>query len=192
MMTKKRTPTFGLALYAVVLPLVFLLLMAFSTKNHLQIHTKRDVGSFIEIPIVNDLIQQPSFGLPIDKKNNFSMVSGYGERMHPTLKVMRKHTGIDLNANEGIPVVSAEGGVVTKAELKGPWGNIVIIRHDETFSTSYSHLKSMKVSVGDKIEKGQLIGQVGHTGMSSKDHLHFEILKDGKAIDPIGLLPAIQ
>jgi murein DD-endopeptidase MepM/ murein hydrolase activator NlpD len=105
---------------------------------------------------------------------------------------MRLHTGIDLVAEEGVPVVSTEDGIVIRAQLAHAWGNIIVVKHDDTYSTSYSHLKSMDVKEGDKVRKGQVIGLVGHTGLSSKDHLHFELLKDGEAIDPISYLPQIR
>lgn len=133
-----------------------------------------------------------TLGLPIDKKDSFLLESGYGERQHPVLGVKRLHTGIDLVAEEGVPVVATEEGVVIRAELAEAWGNIIVIQHQGAYSTSYSHLKSMLVKQGDKVKKGKEIGLVGHTGMSIKNHLHFELLKDGEAIDPIDYLPEIK
>lgn len=177
MLTKKRTPIYGLMTYTIVLPIIVCLLVAFSPRKHFQ-----GLDSFQE-PI--------SLCLPIDKKNSFSFESGYGERQHPVLGVMRLHTGIDLVAEEGIPVVSTQAGMVVKAQLDGDWGNIIVVQHDDTYSTAYSHLKSMDVKVGDKVQKGQEIGLVGHTGLSTKNHLHFELLKNGEAVDPINYLPKL-
>src|SRR5690606_35652902 len=126
------------------------------------------------------------------KEYNFSLASGYGERMHPVLGVKRLHTGIDLVAPEGVPVIASEAGVVTKAQLAHAWGNIIVVQHDDMYSTSYSHLKSMSVKVGDKVQKGEVIGLVGHTGLSSKDHLHFELHENGVAIDPVSHLPQFK
>jgi len=67
--------------------------------------------------------------------------------------------------------------------------NYVIIQHNETFSTFYSHLKNISVQVGDKLEKGQIIGYVGKTGLATGPHLHYEVLKDGKNVNPIDYLP---
>ncbi len=182
MLTKKRTSVFGLTTYPIVLPIIIFLLMAFSPQQHFQLKTQGEIGSN----------QQPvSLGLPIEA-NNFLFESGYGERLHPVLGVMRLHTGIDLIAKEGVPVVSAEEGVVIKAQMAEAWGNIIIVQHDGAYSTSYSHLKSMNVKEGDRVKKGQVIGAVGNTGMSSKYHLHFELLKNAKAIDPIAFLPKIK
>lgn len=182
MLTKKRTSFYGLSLYTVVLPLIICLLMAFSPKKHFQI-IKSDGNDSLQ--------EQITLSLPIDKKN-FLMESGYGERLHPVLGVMRLHTGIDLAAKEGVPVTATQDGVVVKAELADAWGNIIVIQHAGAYSTSYSHLKSMNVKEGDKVQKGQEIGLVGHTGLSTKDHLHFELHQNGKAIDPIKYLPEIN
>jgi murein DD-endopeptidase MepM/ murein hydrolase activator NlpD len=183
MMTRRSTSVYGLAAYTIVLPFIVCLLMAFSPRRHFQIlnHDERD-----------SLQEQLSLCLPIDKKNGFLLESGYGERMHPILGVVRMHTGIDLSTEEGAPVVSTQEGIVVKAELVEDWGNIIIVQHDGGYSTSYSHLKSMNVKEGDKVQKGEKIGLVGHTGLSTKDHLHFELLKNGKAIDPIEYLPKIK
>lgn len=132
--------------------------------------------------------EEISLALPLSK-DRFTLSSGYGERMHPVLKKMRMHTGIDMIAKEGVPVFAAQEGVVVKAEMAHAWGNLIVIKHNDIYSTSYSHMKLMNVKVGDKVRNGQVIGFVGHTGMSDKDHLHFELLKDEKAIDPARFLP---
>lgn len=183
MMTKKSTSLFGLATYTTVLPILISLLMAFSTrKDFVDIyHGEIDPG---QDPI--------SLGLPIAEKNNFLLESGFGERLHPVLKEKRMHTGVDLIAEEGVPVVSAEEGVVIKAQMAGAWGNLIEVQHDDTYSTAYAHMKSMDVKVGDKVKKGQLIGLVGNTGLSSRYHLHFELHKKGVPIDPINYLPQMK
>lgn len=183
MLTKKGTSVYRSPAYIIALPIIICLLMAFSSRRDFMIIESGH----------NHSIQEPiSIGLPIDKKNNFLLESGYGERLHPVLNVMRLHTGIDLVADEGVPVIAAEEGVVVMAELAQSWGNIVIIQHGDQYSTSYSHLKKMDVKEGDKVKKGQVIGQVGHTGLSTKNHLHFELLRNAKAIDPINYLPEIK
>ncbi len=182
MLTKRRTARFGLVLYTTILPILICLLMAFSTREDFaDIHHK--VMGSVQEPII--------LGLPIDE-NNFSLESGFGERLHPVLKEKRLHTGIDLIAEEGVPVVSAQEGVVIKALLAGAWGNLIEVQHDDTYSTAYSHMKSIDVKVGDNVKKGQLIGLVGNTGLSSRHHLHFELHKRGVAIDPIGYLPRMK
>ncbi|MBL7872803.1 MAG: M23 family metallopeptidase [Cyclobacteriaceae bacterium] len=182
MLTKTKTSVYRSTAYLLVLPIIICLLMAFSSRKDFQVieHGEQD---FVQEPI--------ALGMPIDK-NNFLLESGYGERLHPVLNVMRLHTGIDLAAEEGIPVVASEEGLVIKAKMADAWGNIIVVQHDGLYSTSYSHLKRMDVKEGDKVKKGQVIGQVGHTGLSTKNHLHFELLKNAEAIDPINFLPKIK
>lgn len=183
MLTKKRTSIYGLATYTIVLPIIVCLLMAFSPRKHFQIVKHSEIDSIQE---------ELSLSLPIDERNKFSFGSGYGDRIHPIFGVLRLHTGIDLFAEGGVPVVSTQAGVVIKAELSHAWGNLIVVQHDGTYSTSYSHLKSMNVKEGDKVQEGQEIGLVGNTGLSTRDHLHFELLKNGVAIDPLKYLPEIK
>lgn len=183
MLTKKRSTKYGLAAYTILLPIIITLIMAFSPQKPFQI---------IEQAGKESMQEQISLCLPIDSKNNFSLGDGYGERLHPVLGAMRLHTGIDLFAEEGVPVVSTQDGVVTKAQLADAWGNIIVVQHNDTYTTSYSHLKSMNVKEGDKVQKGQQIGLVGHTGLSTKNHLHFELHKNGAAMDPIKSLPQVR
>lgn len=183
MMTKKSTSQYELAKYATVFPILICLLMAFSPKK-----------VFLDIDhSVLMVSQEPiSLGLPIEEKNSFLLESGFGERLHPVLKEKRLHTGIDLIAAEGVPVISSEEGIVLKAQMAGAWGNLIVVQHDDMYSTAYSHMKSMDVKVGDKVKKGQLIGLVGNTGLSSRHHLHFELHKNGVPIDPISYLPQMK
>jgi hypothetical protein len=183
MLTKKRTSPHGLAAYTLVLPVIICVMMAFSPKKSFQITGKNGM----------DTIQEKiSLYLPLDKKSISLLGEGYGDRLHPVLGEMRLHTGVDFFAEEGVPVVSTENGVVVKAQMAEAWGNLIVVQHDDTYSTSYSHLNSMSVKKGDKVQKGQQIGSVGHTGLSTKNHLHFELHKNGVAIDPITYLPAVK
>jgi murein DD-endopeptidase MepM/ murein hydrolase activator NlpD len=182
MLTRKRTPFFVSVSYATVLPIILFGLTAFSSKD---LPTERHG----QIQITGDPF---SLAMPIEKGNTYALESGYGKRVHPTLGVERLHTGIDLVAESGVPVVSAEGGTVVKAQFLKSWGNIIVVRHNDTYATSYSHLKSISVREGDEVRKGQVIGAVGNTGLSVKSHLHFEVLRNGKAVDPVGYLPEIR
>lgn len=85
--------------------------------------------------------------------------------------------------------VSTADGTVAEAKFDTQRGNYIIINHSETFSTLYSHLKSISVQVGDKVEKAQTIGYIGNTGKSTAPHLHYEVFKDGKNVNPGDYLP---
>jgi murein DD-endopeptidase MepM/ murein hydrolase activator NlpD len=115
---------------------------------------------------------------------------GYGYRIHPATKENKLHRGIDFILAEGEPVTATADGVVVNVVNDEYRGIYVTIKHDDVYSTSYSHLKSAVVKVRDRIKQKQLIGYVGSTGkVSSGPHLHYEVLKDGKNVDPADYLP---
>lgn len=121
---------------------------------------------------------------PID--GNFKVNSGFGKRMHPLNWRERFHSGIDFKAPIGTPVLAtADGEVVISKTNKGGYGKHIVIQHDEEFKTLYSHLSELKVKVGDKIKRGEVIGLVGSTGTSVRPHLHYEVIKAGKKVDPV-------
>lgn len=98
------------------------------------------------------------------------------------------HTGVDFAAPEGTAVRASASGVVTFAGRQGGYGLRVVIRHDEDTETTYSHLSTISVSVGQRVTQGQIIGEVGSTGNSSGPHLHFEVVEDGVKINPATVL----
>jgi len=112
-------------------------------------------------------------------------------RMHPVLGVARLHTGIDFQSPEGEIVKSTADGIVIENTFDANRGQFVLIKHGDPFSTSYSHLQSATVKVGDEVKTGQTIGYVGNTGLSKGVHLHYEVLKNGEAVDPKDYLPKL-
>ena len=118
-------------------------------------------------------------------KGNFTINSGFGFRVHPVLKVKKHHDGVDFSAPAGTTVYATSNGVVIKAEMnKGGYGNHIIIQHDQYFQTLYAQLSKMDVKVGQEVKKGEAIGAVGSSGMSTAPHLHYEVLKNGKHENP--------
>lgn len=118
-------------------------------------------------------------------KGDIHITSGFGMRMHPIQKVKKHHFGIDLKAKTGTPVHATSDGIVVKAEMQeGGYGQHIVIRHDEHYQSLYSQLSRMDVSVGQKVEKGDVIGAVGSSGASTAPHLHYEVIKDGKRVNP--------
>jgi murein DD-endopeptidase MepM/ murein hydrolase activator NlpD/beta-lactamase regulating signal transducer with metallopeptidase domain len=99
-----------------------------------------------------------------------------------------KHPALDIAAAEGTPVLAAAAGVVTATRWDDDYGNVVILDHGEGLSTFYSKLSSYQVEVGDEVDVGQPIGQVGQTGRATGPHLHFELRQDGTRINPLPLL----
>ncbi len=114
-----------------------------------------------------------------------TVVSYFGNRLHPILKTYRMHTGIDIDAKQGASIVAANSGTVIIAEWRGGYGNAVIIDHGGGITTLYGHASKLLVKKGQKVTKGQVIALVGSTGLSTGPHLHFEIRKNGEPVDPL-------
>jgi len=110
--------------------------------------------------------------------------SGYGERKDPITGSRRFHSGIDVAAQEGSAILAAASGTVVRAGRRGGYGNAVEIDNGSGISTLYGHASSIAVQEGDRVKAAQPIGSVGHTGRATGSHLHFEVRKDGKPIDP--------
>lgn len=111
--------------------------------------------------------------------------SPFGYRIHPVYKVKKMHHGIDIDAPGGATIVAANSGKVILAAWNGGYGNCVIIDHGDGIATLYGHQSKILVSVGDKLAKGDTVGKVGTTGVSTGDHLHFEVRVNGTAKDPM-------
>lgn len=112
------------------------------------------------------------------------ITSKFGLRTDPFKRTSSFHTGVDIRGKVGDPVFAAAEGTVIQAEYFGGYGNYIVIQHSDVYTTSYAHLSKIDVEVGDKINKGEIIGAVGSTGRSTGPHLHYEIIKNGKPIDP--------
>lgn len=123
---------------------------------------------------------------PVSNKDLNRMASGYGMRIHPVYKTLRMHTGMDFSAPTGTEVYATGSGTVVAVDrdYKG-YGNHIIIDHGYGYKTLYGHLSSFKVKVGQKINRGELIGLVGSTGTSTAPHVHYEVIKNGNPINPI-------
>ncbi len=112
--------------------------------------------------------------------------SGFGYRIHPVYKTRRMHTGVDVGAPRGTKIVAANGGTVLKAGYNsGGYGNYVVIDHGGGQTTLYAHMSKVLTSVGAVVGKGDTIGLVGSTGVSTGNHLHFEVRVNGSAQDPM-------
>ena len=113
--------------------------------------------------------------------------SGFGERRHPLLKIMRMHTGVDWAAPAGTPILAAGDGTVEQVGGKGGYGNYVRIRHANGYSTAYGHMSRYAdgVAPGVAVKQGQVIGYVGSTGMSTGPHCHFEVLVNNNFVNPM-------
>lgn len=115
------------------------------------------------------------------------ITSGFGTRVHPILRFARQHNGIDFGAGWGTPIQAAADGVISKAGWAGGYGRQVRIAHPGGLSTSYSHMSTIAAAAGSFVRRGEVIGYVGSSGLSTGPHLHYEVHRDGRAINPLGL-----
>lgn len=111
--------------------------------------------------------------------------SKFGMRVHPVTGVYKLHTGVDIPAPSGVPILAAEAGVVITASYQGAYGNCVIIDHGGSYSTLYGHMSRLGCSVGQTVSQGETIGYVGTTGYSTGNHLHFEVRVNGSPQNPL-------
>lgn len=144
-----------------------------------------------------DFIQNFPFVWPTLKSGIPRITSGYGFRPDPfNEKKLSYHAGIDIAGNPDDPVFATADGVVVEIGTWGPgqegqssdYGNFITVRHKYSFETRYAHLDKVLVTMGQHIKRGDKIGQLGNTGMATGYHLHYEIRKDGVAIDPMSFL----
>lgn len=113
-----------------------------------------------------------------------AITSGYGMRRHPILGYRRMHEGLDFRAAHGTPIYAVSDGRVTFAGRNGGHGNYVRLAHAGGLGTGYSHMSRIAVSNGQQVRRGQVIGYVGSTGLSTGPHLHYEMYRNGRPIDP--------
>lgn len=163
-----------------VLPFLGLFLFGFNTK---------EVVKFSEAPaskfFKNE--QTPTFVSPLKQEDIERITFGFGETN--TAAGVKFHNGIDLVGQAGKDVMASADGIVKIATQSEENGNYIVIDHNDGYSTKYLHLKDRKVAEGEKVKSGKTIGHVGNTGKSTGPHLHFEILKSNKALNPASFIP---
>lgn len=120
-------------------------------------------------------------------RGDVRFTSGFGFRMHPLLHIKKMHTGIDWAGAPGTPILAAGTGVIKEIGRKGGNGNYIRIRHANGYETAYSHMLKFAtgLSIGSKVNQGDVIGYIGTTGLSTGAHLHFEILVNSSFVDPM-------
>jgi len=123
---------------------------------------------------------------PISNKQLVALASGYGWRTHPIYKVKKLHSGIDFAASIGTPIYATADGVVADAKVQfSGYGKSVDIDHGFGYRTRYAHMHGFVVHKGQHVKRGDLIGYVGNTGLSTAPHLHYEVLLKGTQVDPV-------
>jgi murein DD-endopeptidase MepM/ murein hydrolase activator NlpD len=137
-----------------------------------------------DIDVLFDTMKNLPLGAPLEGKIN----SAFGYRKDPFRSRVGFHSGIDIDANQGDPIVATADGVVTKAGWQSSYGKVVVLSHKDGFETLYGHLSKITVEEGDEVKVGDVIGKAGSTGRSTGTHLHYEVMKDGKRVNPATFL----
>ena len=135
-----------------------------------------------------DEIYNTMKGIPVGTPLEGKLNSRFGYRKDPFRSKFGFHSGIDIDAKHGEPIVATADGTVSKASWHHSYGKTVILEHKDGFETLYGHLSAITVKEGQKVSVGEVIGKAGSTGRSTGTHLHYEVIKNGKRIDPANYL----
>ena len=123
---------------------------------------------------------------PVSNKNLSRMASGFGPRIDPIYKTKKFHAGMDFSAKTGTPIyATGNGKVIRVRKSRKGYGNHVKIDHGYGYITLYAHMQKYIVKKGQKVKRGEVIGYVGNTGKSVAPHLHYEVHKNGKKVNPV-------
>ena len=122
---------------------------------------------------------------PINNRDLTRIASGFGMRMHPIYKIIKMHQGMDFTAPVGTEIYATGDGVIEKVGWTGGYGKTIMINHGYGYKTRYAHCSKFKCKRGQKVKRGDLIGYVGNTGQSTGPHLHYEVFKNKKQINPV-------
>ncbi len=123
---------------------------------------------------------------PIANKQLIALASGFGLRIHPVYKVKKMHTGIDFAASIGTPIYATADGTVSNVSVRfSGYGKMVEIDHGFGYRTRYAHMHDFVVKKGQQVKRGDVIGYVGSTGLSTAPHLHYEVFINDQRVDPV-------
>jgi hypothetical protein len=182
MMTKPKSNRLAKLSYLLLIPVCGLLISAFTSPKIIE-------DSFIDpFDILENSNTAPSL-FPIKNATKDNITAYFGEvGKHSKINKGIIHTGIDIRAKSGTPVLATGDGVIAKASMEGNWGNLVIITHTDGYQTWYAHLKGFNTDENQHVKKGDVIGYVGNTGLSSGPHLHYEIKHNGQHVNPLDFI----
>jgi murein DD-endopeptidase MepM/ murein hydrolase activator NlpD len=137
-----------------------------------------------DIEANNDQVARVPANWPLFTRAGTRLSSRYGHRQDPFSRRVRHHSGLDIAAPTGTRILATARGVVKDSLYEGDYGNIVRIDHGNGYETWYAHMSERSVRKGDRVERGDLIGKVGSTGRSTGPHLHYEVHKNGRTVNP--------
>jgi murein DD-endopeptidase MepM/ murein hydrolase activator NlpD len=150
------------------------------TPLRLAAPTRRSTGS----RLASGTVARGPFNARVLPLRGAGISSGFGWRRHPISGGSKFHAGIDLAAPTGTPIVATAAGVVASADWYGGYGLCVTVDHQNGYVTLYGHMSQIAVSAGQQVQPGQPLGRVGSTGSSTGPHLHYELRRDGYAVNP--------
>lgn len=160
-----------------------------STKNSGGLYVPlKDNPSYDELLERADSYLETIKSIPIGRPSPGRITSRYGKRTDPVNGKKGFHTGVDIKGKRGDKIFATADGVVTKAFKNGGYGNYVEIDHKNGYKTRFAHMKSYVVKKGERVQRGQLIGQIGNTGRSTGPHLHYEVVLSNKTVNPAKFL----
>ncbi|WP_299261071.1 M23/M56 family metallopeptidase [uncultured Aquimarina sp.] len=180
MITKTNSNQKNLIRYILLIPLLAVLFMAF-------IKPKSNTHHSIEQVLTEEIVTEtPPSIFPIQNGSKNDITAVYGKNFnHPIRKKKVFHGGIDIRAKIGTPIIATANGTITLAKSQGDWGNLIVISHADGYETWYAHLENFNIKKDQQIQKGQVIGYSGNTGLSTGPHLHYEVKRNGKRLNPI-------
>ena len=181
MLNQNQSKRINLLKFLIVLPFLGLFLLGFNTKEIVKFSENESS--------ISAHLEAPEFTNPIKTEDLIRVSADFGPMRSPFTKKIENHTGIDLVTKSGKPVLASAKGIVKTSNKDESKGNYIVIEHTGGYSTKYMHLKDRTVAKGETVQTGDAIGHVGSTGKSTGPHLHFEILKSEKAINPASFIP---
>ncbi|WP_236546665.1 M23 family metallopeptidase [Psychromonas sp. L1A2] len=183
--TKEDIPTSTLNNPAIVVTPELTILNKSVSQLAYQYEKSQNLLQQLEITLNNLHLVDELFisGRPVPDESSW-ISSPFGTRSDPFTGRLRRHNGVDIAGYTGMPINATAAGVITTSEARTGYGFLVEINHGNGFKTRYAHASSLVVSVGDVVEKGQQIAVMGTTGRSTGPHVHYEVIKDGRQINP--------
>jgi len=197
MMNRNKSNKISLMSLALLAPVIggMVMLFSFEMKTPEMVFIQDNPSPALEelVPVEGAWVETPSiFPLGV-KDEKVRVTSNFGYRTDPFDEAQKFHQGMDISAAEGTPVIAtADGKVILVSDQPGGYGKHIVLAHDEVYQTKYAQLSSMEVKEGETVKRGELIGRVGSSGRSTAPHLHYEVYKDGKAVNPVNYIADYQ
>lgn len=156
--------------------------------DRLSLRANEVLAALDEINVYRIAAEQLPMSIPVN--GSYRHTSGFGYRRDPINGSGRMHEGIDFAGSRGTPIVAGGDGTVVFAGRQSGYGNMVEIRHSFGFTTRYAHMSAIHVSEGERVSRGEHIGDMGNTGRSTGTHLHYEVLQNGTPVNPMTFITA--